>query len=224
MTFQTELQIKILTPWTRLNEQLVMPWSVQPELSTIANDAGNLAVAIAHFGEPMQPPDKIKAGEAAQRSVHVSAMRDVADAYKHGELSSANRRNTISTRAMVEWRKGQGFKWLRNGIFIEHATRGTFDFMIEAAKAIAWWANDFGAGRAEPFVPSVIEGADAFRQAIFLFANPELHPNADRARILTFARQPDGSLRGVDPTLIELELRQLGPGESLQFPAAWIPV
>jgi len=65
-------------------------------------------------------------------------MSDVSDAAKHVVLGEPVRQNSIFVAAMFEVNLEGHFRFLRNGVFIEHASLGRHDFMSTALSAIEY--------------------------------------------------------------------------------------
>jgi hypothetical protein len=123
----------VIKPWDELNALLAKRLALQADLSDVTRLAGALAVTIRHQVDVVGLKDSEPNAECLEHRI----ICDVADFYKHGSLKKPRRNNSFSTEAFFEYRPGKGFSFLRNALFVEHASLGKRDFLQTASAAKA---------------------------------------------------------------------------------------
>ena len=126
----------VVKPWDELNDLLALRYAFQPDLSDVTRMAAALAVFISHYGEPQIMPK-----QSAQESFDMKIIGDVADSSKHFELRDQTRQCEISVRALFEVRDDSQCRFLRSGVYINHATEGELDFMSLSLGSIRYWID-----------------------------------------------------------------------------------
>lgn len=130
----------VVKPWETLNALLAQNFAIHNEVSDLARDAKQLAIAIKHQAEALGA----SVSEMTAESRVYSVMSDVADAAKHGNLRDAGRNNKLVLSALHEFKEPQQFRFIRNAISIQHATHGELDFMEVALEAANYCIAKFG--------------------------------------------------------------------------------
>lgn len=129
----------LLKPWVDLNKLLLVSYAVQPGLSEITRAAGSIAVALRHVNEQLD--DKTSNKELDALCPLISVMRDAGDFYKHGRLDKASRNCPIVVKSAFEIDTVGGFRFLRNIVYLQHATYGDMDFMQVSRDVIKFWVD-----------------------------------------------------------------------------------
>ncbi|CAN1213103.1 hypothetical protein TUMEXPCC7403_23060 [Tumidithrix helvetica PCC 7403] len=190
----------IVKPWDELNLLLAQRYALQPEVSDVTRLAGGLAVAIRHQVDLAGWSDNA----AIAASFHHRLVADAADFWKHGSLRKVDRNNELNASALFEYSPGKGFCFLRNGLFIAHATLGEHDFMVTTLAAINFWIK----ARGLPITWSgQVKLADpAFHQSAFLKFDPRYCISLSSVRTRFFVRDQQGMLVPVDPPEVQIEI------------------
>jgi hypothetical protein len=196
----------VVKPWDDLNELLSNPFALQPDLSDITRAAHNLAVSIKHqvdYAYPTNTKAMRKAVDSA--SIDNRLMSDVADCWKHGRsLNDPGRNNSLQVAAMFEYAPDRGFRFLRNVIWIEHATIDKHDFIITSHAAIQYWLS------IHTLIPrwtgTVAEGPAEFRKAAMLRFDPRYCIHVKDTRVLFVTRTATNDLAPVDPPEGRIEI------------------
>lgn len=195
----------IVKPWDELNQLLSQRYAFDPEVSDISRLAGGLMTAIRHqvdvvgWTKGKQPTVPRQAPPLAHQLV-----LDAADFWKHGTLDNPNRNNSINVVAMFEYEQEQGFRFIRNGLFIEHATHAEHDLMEAMATAIHFWINVRGLDI--QFDGKLQEATQEFGPVAYLNFNPQLCIEARSTRFKFFSRSFDGALFPVDPPDVRIAI------------------
>ena len=191
----------VVKPWDELNALLSQRYAFQPDLSDVTRLAGALAVAIKHQADVAGYADR-SAIDAA--SLDNKLMSDVGDFWKHGPLRDSRRDNSLSVSAMFEYSPDWGFRFLRNGLFIQHATLGDHDFMHTSLAAIRYWLTTQRIGLS--WSGAVAEGPAEFHPTAFLHYDPKYCISMSSTRFRFFARSGDGDLVPTDPPEVRIEI------------------
>jgi len=183
----------IVKPWDELNTLLVRRLALQPDLSDVTRLAGALAVAIRHQVDVVG----IKDAEANAECIEHRIICDVGDFYKHGSLRDPSRNNSFSTEAHFLYGPGKGFSFLRNVLFVEHATLGKHDFLKTALVAINYWINK--RALSVSWQGEVLESPTKFHEEAFLSFESEKCISMNQVHLGFFLKGEDGALQRVDP-------------------------
>jgi hypothetical protein len=183
----------VVKPWDELNALLAKRLALQPDLSDVTRLAGSLAVAIRHQVDTVGLKDSVVNAECFEHSV----ISDTADFWKHGSLRNPNRNNRFSTEAFFEYENGKGFSFLRNALFVEHASLGKQDFLSTSLAAIYYWISKQGFNIA--WQGSVRENPTKFHEEAFLNFESEKCISMSQVRLGFFSRKTNGSLERIDP-------------------------
>jgi hypothetical protein len=197
MNINTAFQGKVIKPWHDLNRWLAKPYALQPDLNDPLRMAASLAIEIRHLPEKTNVDEK----KARESCFAHDVIRDVADAWKHGCLDQKNRNNHLSLVSDVEVTSGQ-FRFLRNRVRVEHATKGEHDLLDLCAQAIRFWATGLGIV-VEPL--AIQEGPNDFNPLVALYFDPRYQFVMESVRLQFFERRQDG-LYPVDPVDCHLEI------------------
>lgn len=188
-------------PWDELNALLSQRYAFEPELSDVTRLAGALAVAIKHQADLAGYTDRSPVDAA---SLENKLMSDVGDFWKHGPLNNSSRNNSLSVIAMFEYGPGRGFRFLRNGLFIEHASLGEHDFMHTSSAAIRYWLTTKYTGLNWSGV--VTEAPAEFHPTAFLRYDPRHCISMSKTRFRFFVRSEAGDLVPTDPPEVRVEV------------------
>jgi hypothetical protein len=190
----------IIKPWDELNHLLAQRYAFQPEVSNVTRLAGGLAVAIRHQVDFAGWTNN----NANMASFEHRLITDAADFWKHGNLTKIERNNELTTSALFEYSPDKGFCFLRNGLFIEHATLGEHDFMETTFGAINFWIKTRGlsiiwSGQVETAEPK-------FHQTAFLKFDSRYCISMSSIRTRFFVRNEAGTLVPTEPPEIRIEV------------------
>lgn len=183
----------IIKPWDELNALLAKRLALQPDLSDVTRLAGALAVAIRHQVDVVG----LKDTEANTECVEHRIVCDVGDFYKHGSLRNPSRNNRFSTEAFFEYGPGKGFSFLRNTLFVEHATLGKHDFLQTTLAAIHYWMNK--RALSINWNGIVFENPTDFHEEAFLNFDSEECISMKQVRLGFFLRGENAELQRVNP-------------------------
>jgi hypothetical protein len=190
----------VAKPWDELNRLLSERLALQPDLSDVTRLAGTLAVAIRHQVDVAGIKDALANSECIEHRL----ITDTADFWKHGALRQPERNNRLSTEAFFEYAPDKGFSFIRNALFVEHASLGKHDFMTTSLGAIKYWIKKRGIATA--WSGSVHENPQEFHPTVFLRFDPARCISMDQVRLGFFSRQPDGSWVRVAPPEVRFEV------------------
>ncbi len=185
----------IVKPWDELNALLSRRLALQPDLSDVTRLAGSLAVAIRHQVDVVG----VKDTEANAECIEHRIICDVSDFYKHGPLRDPTRNNSFSTEAHFLYEPGKGFSFLRNALYVEHATLGKQDFLHSALAAINYWIDRRSLNLNLNWSGEVCESPIEFHDEAFLYFESEKCISMNQVRLAFFLKGYDGSLQKVDP-------------------------
>lgn len=191
----------VLKPWDELNTLLSKRYAFQPDLSDVSRLAGTLAVAIKHQAELAGYKDR-RGIEAA--SPDNKLMSDVGDFWKHGPLNDSGRNNSLFVRAIFEYDPLRGFRFLRNGLVIQHKTLGDHDFMHTSLAAIRYWLAKQHISLSWP--GTVAEGPAEFYPTAFLHYDPKYCISMSSTRFQFLARSKCGQLVPTEPPEVRIEI------------------
>lgn len=193
-------------PWDKLNELLAKPYAFQPDLNDPLRDAATIAIAIRHQSEKTGISQNVANAECPANGI----LLDVADAWKHGTLRDPSRNNKISMVSRFEFEGKDRFRFIRNTITVDHATKGSYDLVEIEGAAIAYWLNKLGIPI--KWVPVVREAPPTFTNKVILLFNPEYQVYMKATIIQFLSRSPDGELFLADPEGFEFEIREIDAG------------
>ncbi|MDO8778008.1 MAG: hypothetical protein Q7K57_56685 [Burkholderiaceae bacterium] len=199
----------IAKPWDELNALLIERYAFQPDLSDVTTRVSAIATAIKHQVDILAldrgcKPKKLQLEVDAESDV-ARLMSDVSDAAKHVVLGEPVRQNSIFVAAMFEVNLEGHFRFLRNGVFIEHASLGRHDFMSTALSAIEYWSRKRTLNLA--WSGEVREASIDFFPTAFLHFDPKYCINMSSTRIMYFCRDDAGNLQPFDPEEVRFEVR-----------------
>lgn len=183
----------VVKPWDELNTLLAKRLALQPDLSDVTRFAGSLAVAIRHQVDTVGLKDSIVNAECFEHRV----ISDTADFWKHGSLRDPDRNNRFSTEAFFEYENGKGFSFLRNALFVEHASLGKHDFLQTSLIAIDYWINK--QGFKVTWQGSIRDNPTEFHEEAFLNFESEKCISVSKVRLGFFSRKTNGSLERTCP-------------------------
>jgi hypothetical protein len=200
----------IVKPWDELNALLIERYAFQPDLSTVTTLVSGISTAIKHQVDILACERECNKTKKLQHEIDAESdaarlMSDVSDAAKHVVLRNPARQNGIFVAAMFEVNLEGNFRFLRNGVFIEHASVGCQDFMIASLSAIEYWSEKRKLNI--KWVGSVRENSDEFFPTAFLHYNPNYCINMSSIRIMCFRRDNMGTLQPFDPKEVRFEVR-----------------
>lgn len=207
MNINTAFQGKVVKPWHDLNRWLAKPYALQPDLNDPLRMAASLAIEIRHLPEKTGVDDK----QARANCFAQEVLRDVADSWKHGQLDQKSRDNHLSLTSDIEVANGQ-FRFLRNCVLVEHATKGKHDLLDLCAQAIGFWVLQIGI-TAEPL--AIAEAPNDFNPMVVLYFDARYQVNMQAVRLRFFKRHENGRLYPVDPVDCPVEILK---AELLQRP------
>ena len=199
----------IIRPWDELNSLLAERYAFQPDLSAVTAQVTAISSAIKHqvdilaFEKGCKPRKLQK--EVDAESDEARLVSDVSDAAKHIILDKPDRQNSIFVAAMFEVNLDGDFRFLRNGVFIEHVSLGCQDFMLASIAAIEYWVRK--RGLLISWGGLVREGNAEFFTTAFLHFNSKFCINIDSTRIMCFSRDSMGSLIPFSPSEVRFEVR-----------------
>lgn len=191
----------VVKPWDELNALLSNRYAFQPDLSDVTRLAGALAIAIKHQADLAGYMDRCQIDATSPEN---RLMSDVGDFWKHGPLRDPSRNNSLSVSAMFEYDSGRGFRFLRNGLLIEHTALGEHDFMRASLAAIRYWIVAHGLTLS--WSGAVAEGPPEFHPNAFLHYDPRYCISMSTARFRFFARSAGGELVPTDPPEVRIEI------------------
>lgn len=196
----------ICKPFDELNALLVQRLAFEPELSDITRMAGSIAVSLRHIPEISGYSDKAIGAESADNKL----MIDVADAWKHGSLRDPSRNNKLFVSAMFEWLPEKGFRFLRNGLTVVHATLGEHDFLKTALGAIQYWVQKLQFNISWKGEGKILEATEEYYPTAFLFYDARYCVSMKNTRFRFFSRTENGELAAVDPDEVRMEIYEKG--------------
>ncbi|MDP1926891.1 MAG: hypothetical protein Q8K62_00095 [Thiobacillus sp.] len=196
-------------PWDELNALLIERYAFQPDLSDVTTRVSAISTAIKHQVDILAL-DRGCASKKLQQEVDAESdaarlMSDVSDVAKHVVLGNPDRQNSIFVAAMFEVNLEGHFSFLRNGVFIEHASLGRHDFMSTALAAIEYWSRKRTLNLA--WSGAVREASTEFFPTAFLHFDPKYCINMFSTRIMCFRRDDAGNLQPFDPEEVRFEVR-----------------
>ena len=128
----------VIKPWDDLNKNLIIPYAVEPETSNFTRLASALAISIKHQPEKS---DLSEPRTGKEKKAYL-ILSDLADSEKHGVLRKSKRQCNISIASAFEYKENK-FSFLRNIIFINHASFGEVDFIEESLRIIKYWVKEY---------------------------------------------------------------------------------
>lgn len=194
----------IAKPWDELNELLAGRYAVQPELSTITARATALSHSIRHQVDVLAVERGLRKRlerQNLQNDINaecpaVQLITDVSDSSKHIQLDRESRHSTLFVAAMFEVNQANHLRFLRNGVFVEHASLGRQDFMHQALLAIEYWEKK--RSLKTDWKRTIREESADFTPEEVLHFDPKYCIRMSSTRCLFFRRDPTGLLRPCD--------------------------
>lgn len=179
----------VVKPWDEFNALLSNQYAFQPDLSDVTRLAGALAVSIKHQADLAGYADRslIDAASIDNRLMH-----------------DPGRNNSLSVIAMFECAPGRGFRFLRNGLFIQHATLGEREFMHTSLAAIRYWLATHGVSLS--WSGAVAEGPAEFHPTAFLRYDARYCISMSNTRFRFFTRSEGGDLVPTDLPEARIEI------------------
>jgi hypothetical protein len=162
--------------------------------------AGSLAVSIKHQAD-LRGLSRNSVDEASTANGIIS---DVADAVKHGRLRNESRNNTLQVASCFEFREGEGFRFIRNAITIDHATYGGLDFMLTALAASQYWLDSLHINFTRSL--ALAEASNDFFPSAYLYFNPKYCINMKNVQLRFFEKRGDGAYHLADPPEVLFEV------------------
>lgn len=190
----------IAKPWDELNALLAERIALQPDLSDVTRLAGSLAVSIRHQVDAAGLKDQVANSESLEHRI----IADTADYWKHGPLRNSDRNNQLSTEAFFEYEAGKGFSFIRNALFVEHASLGKHDFLVTSLAAIRFWIKRRQI--ATTWSGTVKENMPEFHPTAFLTFDPNRCISMKQTRLGFFSRRSNGSWARIDPPKVRFEV------------------
>jgi hypothetical protein len=184
-------------PWGELNALLVERYAFQPDI-TIKHQVDILHQELGQSTKSLQ--DLINKNSSEARLIS-----DVADSTKHVKLGDEGRQSSLFVAAMFEVNSEGNFRFLRNGVFVEHATLGERDFMSVVVAAVDYWVKLRKLNM--PSELSISEGPAEFFPTAFLNFNPKFCLRINESRIRIFRRNVEGVLIPEDLENVRFEVR-----------------
>jgi len=198
----------IIKPWDGLNALLVERYAFQPDISSVTAQVSAISTAIKHQVDILAIKQNRNAKklqhEVDTESVAARLMSDVSDSAKHVKLRNPNRENYVFVAALFEVNDTGEFCFLRNGVFVEHATLGCQDFMQASLDAIAYWARKRGISL--EWNGSICEANAEFFPIAFLHFNSAYCIKMESTRIKCFRRNSAGTLEPFAPEEVRFEI------------------
>lgn len=199
----------IARPWDVLNAFLIERYALQPDLSAVTTLVSAISTSIKHQVDILALDRGCKAKKLQQEvdaeSDSARLMSDISDAAKHVVLANPARQNRIFVAAMFEVNLEGNFRFLRNGVFIEHASLGRHDFMCTALSAIEYWSRKHNLNI--DWSSAVREASTEFFPTAFLHFDPKYCINMAMTRIMCFRRDDTGNLQPFKPIEVRFEVR-----------------
>jgi hypothetical protein len=199
----------IARPWDELNALLIERYAFQPDLSAVTTLVSAISTSIKHQVDILAL-DRRCTAKKLQQEVDVESnaarlMSDVSDSAKHVVLGNPARQNSVFVAAMFEVNLEGNFRFLRNGVFIEHSSLGRHDFMCTSLSAIEYWYSKRKLNIA--WSGAVREASSEFFPTAFLHFDPKYCINMASTQIMCFRRDDTGSLLSFDPEEVRFEIR-----------------
>ena len=194
-------QQTLIKPWEKLNVELINQNSIDKDISDITSLAQDLAIKISHFPELLNQ----KHLRTNKNSDEFTAIVDVADTSKHGDLGKENRKNKLTVSSLFEGNDKNTFRFIRNKIIIEHSKFGKQDFLEVAKKAVQFLIIQLNLPI--KWSPNILEAPNIFTEKVFLNIF-YTHQIAWTGLGLEFVRRnSNGDLVHYDPKSWNFELR-----------------
>lgn len=190
----------IAKPWDELNENLVKPFALQPDLNDYLKKAIDLAVEISHFAEKTGLTLSISA--SAQETINL--VRDVADMWKHGQLRKPERTNELHTAACFWYHSDGKFAFICNEVTVVHRTYGDKNFLLVMKEHITIIQQALPTQ--VRWHPVIREATAKYSETAILYYTPKTQITLKNTRLKMFSQQPDGSKIPVDPTEVRFEM------------------
>lgn len=185
--------------WDKLSLELARPYSIDPQSSRFAADAGTVLTALRHApekfgweGRGQKLTDRV-VKEFPQHQLIV----DAADTWKHGELDSADRIVTTYVQSHFAVRDDGRFRFLRNVIRLNHPRLGKFDWQEVTRSAIQFWIAREKIDLKWSGTPH--DGADAYRETALLTFEPGFQVRQHAAKLQFVRTDGAGWWEPVDP-------------------------
>lgn len=190
----------IVKPWDELSILLSKPLALQPNLSDVTRLAGGLAVAVRHEAERAEVSQAIANDECIEHRI----ISDTADFWKHGPLRDSARDNDFSAEAFFEYEARKGFSFMRNALFVEHATLGKHDFLQTSKSTINYWIRKRTI--LTDWKGKIHQNPEEFHPVAFLYFEAERNIELSQVRLGFFSKTVDGGLERVNPPEVRFAL------------------
>ncbi len=109
----------------------------------------------------------------------------------------SSRNNKFSTEAFFEYDAKKGFSFMRNALFVEHASLGKHDFLDASLGAIKYWIRKRSLGIAWQGI--VRENPAEFHPVAFLYFGVGRNIVLESTRLGFFSKTQAGRLERVRP-------------------------
>lgn len=202
-----EFLTHMIKPWDQLNDLLSKPYAFQPNVNDLILHAANLAIAIRHQAEKSDIDEKQASAECPAYEIII----DVADAWKHGNLRKPTRNNRLSLASHFEFNEENQFRFIRNVVKVEHASKGSHDLLLLQGEAIHYWMQKLCIP--VKWVPAIREATATFSAEAALFFNPKYQVHMNLVTIQFVTRNPDGSYVAAYPEGYRFAVYELPAGE-----------
>lgn len=199
----------ILKPWDELNNLLMNPYCVSPELSDITRHAESIAISLSHFAENS---GLCKRKETSDDLLENTILIDIADMGKHGHLRDQNRENNLVVFSMFECSDNNQFRFLRNVINIHHNTYEKNDFMEISLIAIRYWMEKL----ALVLHREILYSNGEFNEKAILIFNPQYCIQIKNTKYLFVKEGENGRYVPFDPAGFYIEINDVS-GKILAF-------
>lgn len=190
----------VIKPWDELSTLLSQRLALQPELSDVTRLAGGLAVAIRHQVDVTGIRDATANTESNEHRI----IADAADFWKHGSLRNSSRNNGFSAEAFFEYEPDKGFSFIRNALFVEHASLGKHDFLHASLGAIEYWIRKRSLGIAWQGI--VRENPAEFHPVAYLYFGAGRNIMLENTRLGFFSKNQVGRLERVRPPNVKFAI------------------
>lgn len=188
----------IVRPWNELNLLLCKRNVLEPELSRITREGGLLATSLNHFVDYVVNSSDRKRIQKEREKLHLlnsnlKIIGDLADSYKHRNLSKNNRNCSLYASSIFEVQDNQ-FRFVRHKLYIEYKDNSKFDFMEVSMECISFFINQYNI--ACSYNKNILESSNDFYDAAWLVSHDEIYVKSSRIEIVK--KIEDGFYKNVD--------------------------
>lgn len=195
----------ILQPWDRLNELLIQPHALDPDVSSPKGAAENIATEIRHLPETFPLTNKKESDFPNSYTI----LKDVSDYKKHGEkLKKSDRKAFLSVGSAFEYKDPEKFRFMRNIITINHPSLGRFDFLEISSIIIKYWMaqKTFSI----KWRGAIKEASHKWKNVTELKYDPEHCPKMVKTQLHIFSKDVTGNLIPYNLESFPLGIKQKG--------------